>query len=241
MATPKKERQFIKANSSEEISQHVPKNKEQRRENALPDRIIAVVFWLLGIACEVVAILLLNKTIWPGDKPIMGLHPQIFWILVALILDMILVIIGSQFWKRGNDKDPASRENPVRFFLQNQMGLIVACLAFFPIIIILLNNKDLDTKTKRIVTAVAAVALMITGLASVDWDAPSQEELEQAIVEYGNETVYWTQFGKKYHLDKDCQAIVNSNNIFYGTIDESYEAGRTSPCKFCVQHAENNN
>ena len=141
----------------------------------------------------------------------MGLSKQLFWMLIALIADLIFVIIGSQFWKRANDVDPASEENKFKFWLWNQMGLIVACIAFFPLVILLLNNKELDAKTKKIATAVAAVCMLIAGLASYDWNPISAEQRDAMEVQYEGTTVYFTTFGKKYHIDPNCPTIINSS------------------------------
>ena len=232
----KKERKFVKASTQEPTAtpKKMPTTKPERREKATGKRIAAVIFWLLGIGCEVVAILLLNRTIWPGDGYIMGLSKQLFFMLVAMVLDLILVIIGSQFWKRANDVDPASEENKLKFWLWNQMGLIVACIAFFPLVILLLNNKDLDAKTKKIATVVAAVCLLITGLASYDWDPISAEQRDQMEVQYEGTTVYFTTFGKKYHIDPNCPTIINSSTVYEGTTAEAIDAGRTAPCKVCT-------
>ncbi len=230
----KKERSFIKASDQNSTPRTMPTTKTERREKATGKRIAAVCFWVLGIACEVVAILLLNQTIYPGEGYIMGLSKQLFWMLIALIADLIFVIIGSQFWKRANDVDPASEQNKVKFWLWNQMGLIVSCIAFFPIIIVLLRNKDLDEKTRKVATAVAAVALLISGLASYDWNPISAEQRDAMELEYQGTTVYYTTFGKKYHIDQDCPTIINSSNVYYGTIDEAIDAGRTAPCKVCT-------
>lgn len=230
----KKERSFIKASDQDTTAKTMPTSKPERREKAIGKRIAAVVFWLLGIACEVVVVLLLNQTIYPGEGYIMGLSKQLFFMLLALLADLILVIIGSQFWKRANDVDPASEENKLKFWLWNQMGLIVSCIAFFPIIILLLRNKNLDEKTRKIATAAAAIALLITGLASYDWNPISAEQRSQMEVQYQGTTVYYTTFGKKYHIDPNCSTIINSANVYYGSIDEAIDAGRTAPCKVCT-------
>ncbi len=204
--------------------------KAERREKATGKRVAAVVFWLLAIAMEIVFILFLNKTIyfpWYAEN-------QLLVLLVLLGLDLIFVIIGSQFWKKANDVDPASEKNKVKFFLWNQMGLIVSVLAFAPLILVLLNNKDLDKKTKKIVTACAAVALVIAGLFGIDYNPISEEE-RNAMEETITDDVYYTTFGKKYHTHEDCQALSNSATVYYGPISDALDAGRTEKCKFCIE------
>lgn len=230
-----KERKFVKASSGEAVKttkskteEKVSYTKEARHERATGKRIIAIVFWVLAIACEVVFFLTLNKTIYIKDY-------QLYVQIGALVLDLIFVIIGSQFWKRANDVDPASDANSVKFFLQNQMGLIVSILAFVPIVIVLLTNKDLDKKTKQVLVPVAAVALVLASLLSIDWNPISEEEYQATAQALKGETVYYTQFGKSYHLDPDCRALKNSSVVYEGTIEEALDAGRNDPCDFCVE------
>ncbi len=197
----------------------------------------AVVLWVLAIGCEVAAILLLNRTL---SLPKFGMGT---WLIIAIVLDLILVIVGSQLWKKANHQDPASEQSKVKFWLWNNMGVIAAVVAFFPLIIMLLKDKDLDPKTKRLVSVIAVVALIVAGAASYDWDPVSQEDLEAqraALEEEGvaaDGSVYWTPFGKVYHLDPDCQALTNSATLVTGTLDEAFEAKRVDLCKFCARNA----
>ncbi|MGI6607830.1 MAG: hypothetical protein ACOX1F_02445 [Erysipelotrichaceae bacterium] len=204
--------------------------KEERRQGASGKRIAAVIFWLIAFAFEVVAILVVNKTIF--IKPFTSDY-MLYTLIALLVLDLIFVIIGSQFWKRANDIDPVSEKNKLKFFLWNQMGLIVSVICFFPFILLLLNNKEMDAKTKKIVTAVATVAMLISGVASADWNPMSEEE-RIALEEEITAEVYYTTFGRKYHTHSDCQAIVNSKTIYHGPIADALDAGRTELCKFCA-------
>ncbi len=224
-----KERKFVKANARQETKVEVtPRTKEERRQKATGKRIAAFVFWILALACEVSFILTLNKTLYIEKN-------MLYWQLGFLIVDAILVIVGAQFWKRANDVDPASEENKLKFFLWNQMGLIAAAVCLAPLVILLITNKDLDKKTKNILLPVAAAALVIAGLFSWDWNPMSEEEMTQTITEYSGDTVYYTRFGKSYHLNPDCQALQNSSIVFEGTIQEALDAGRHDPCDFCVK------
>lgn len=230
-----KERKFVKASSGETVKTtkgtteaKVSYTKEARHERATGKRIAAIIFWVLAIACEVVFFLTLNKTIYVKNY-------QLYVQIGALVLDLIFVIVGSQFWKRANDVDPASESDPVKFFLQNQMGLIVSILAFVPIVIVLLTNKDLDKKTKQVLVPVAAVALVLASLLSIDWNPISEEEYQATAQALKGETVYYTQFGKSYHLDPDCRALKNSSVVYEGAIEEALDAGRNDPCDFCVE------
>lgn len=227
MAQKKEKKMVATENAGKAVSKTT---KAERSEKATGKRVAAVVFWLLAIAMEVIFILFLNKTIyfpWYAEN-------QLLVLLVLIGLDLIFVIIGSQFWKKANDVDPASERNKVKFFLWNQMGLIVSVLAFAPLILVLLKNKDLDKKTKKIVTACAAVALVIAGLFGIDYNPISEEERE-AMEETITDDVYYTTFGKKYHTHEDCQALSNSATVYYGPISDALDAGRTEKCKFCAE------
>ena len=193
-------------------------------------RIGAVVLWLFAIAFEVLCILFLNGYIF---IPAETIQPMTL-LIIGVAADLILVIIGSQLWKKANHIDPISKKNKVKFFLWNQMGLIVAVIAFMPLVIFLLKDKKLDPATRKIVTVVAAIALVLASLASIDWSPVSAEELDEAKATYGDGTVYWTTFGKSYHLDENCHTLNRSRTIYYGTIEEAFEANRHDPCDFCV-------
>ncbi len=201
--------------------------------NAKGLRIGAFALWLVAILFEVAAILLLNRTLsLPGNMTT--------WLIVAIAVDLVCVIIGSQLWKKSNRINPASEKNKLKFWLWNNMGVIVSVIAFFPLIILLLRDKNLDGKTKKLVTIIAAVALLVAGGASYDFDPVSQEDQEamraQAVenMSSASETVYWTPFGKSYHLDENCQTLTRSATLVSGTIDEAFEAKRFDPCDFCA-------
>ena len=223
-----KERKFVKASEINETKvEVVPRKKEERKQKATGKRIAAFVFWILALACEIAFILTLNKTLYIEKN-------MLYWQLGFIIVDAILVIVGAQFWKKANDVDPASSENGLKFFLWNQMGLIAAAVCLAPLVILLLTNKDLDKKTKNILIPVAAAALVIAGLFSWDWNPMSEEEMTHTIAEHSADTVYYTRFGKSYHLDPNCQALKNSSIVFEGNIQEALDAGRHDPCDFCV-------
>ncbi|MDL2324831.1 hypothetical protein LJC61_06760 [Ruminococcaceae bacterium OttesenSCG-928-A16] len=208
--------------------------------NATGLRIGAFVCWLLGIGFEVFAILVLNGT-FNFANPATGADHTLTAIIVALVADLILVIVGSQLWKKSNDIDPASEKNKVKFFLWNNMGLIASLVAFAPILLLLLTNKDLDQKTKRIASVVAVVMLVIAGAASIDYNPTSAEQkaaAEETAITMGVENVYWTPFGRKYHMDPDCQSLQNSATIYEGNIEQAFEANRNTPCKFCATDFE---
>jgi hypothetical protein len=198
------------------------------KKNAMPYRIVAVILWILALTCEVFAILFFTvKLEWgvlyedPGHT--------IAWI-AALALDLILLVIGSLLWKKGNHLDPAKKSQKTRFWIQNNLGVIVAALAFIPFLIFALTDKNATKKSKTLAAIAAAVALIIGVLFGIDWNPVSQEEmLENA----GFDTVYWTESGTVYHLDDDCQHLKNSADLFKGPSSAAIENGKTRLCKTC--------
>jgi len=221
-----KERKFVSAGRpSEKDAGKTPKGR------ATGLRIIAFVLWLAAFAFQALAIALLNGVLYlPYDQTML--------LIICIGLDLVCVIIGSLLWKRANRIDPASAKNKVKFFLWNNMGVIAAVIAFLPLVIILLRNKNLDPKTKKIVSVVAAIALLVAAALSIDYNPISQEELAELKAEVGDDTVYWTRWGRVYHLDPDCHTITKSATVYYGTIEEAVEANRHDPCYYCARRAE---
>src|SRR5690625_5272721 len=101
-------------------------------------RLFAMLAWILAIGGQIFAILkLLN-------------NEMLTWLIVTLVVILALSITGSQLWKKANRLDPASEPNKTKFFIQNQLGAIMAVLSFLPLILLFFSNKDLDKKTKGI-------------------------------------------------------------------------------------------
>ncbi len=216
------------AESAPQTVQHTIKPAPEKG-NPTGLRIGAVVLWVLAIAFEVLAALVLFGKISLSFLPVM------YQLIAFLVLDLVCVVIGSQFWKKANHIAPASEKNKAKFWLWNNMGLIVCCFAFIPIVVLMLSNKDLDKKTKIICTVVAVIALLIGGLTSYDWDPVSQEQLAEAEHVLNGVDVYWAPFGKVYHTHEDCQALNNSETLTVGSVDEAIAANRTRLCSFCAR------
>lgn len=233
MAEPKKKKKIVAADTGETVAAGSRKKKGARKEaapvgNATGYRVGAVLLWLVAIALEVVAVLMLNGTIN------LTFMPTTWQIVAALVLDLIFVIIGSQLWKKANHIKPASEKNKFLFWLWNNMGLIVCAFAFIPFVILALTNKKADKQTKAIATVVAVIALLIGGLFSYDWNPVSQEE-QQAAMAAITDDVYWSPFGKVYHTHEDCQSLNQSDTLTYGTVEQAIADGRTRLCAFCAK------
>lgn len=230
MAEKKKvQHTFVSATDGTQTSAPVvnmtPAAPVQGKKGATKFRLGAVGLWLAAFACEILAILFIVKKIaW---------QPNLLWIIVFLVVDLGCVIAGSLLWKKSNRLDPASEANKVKFWLWNNMGLIACAFAFIPFVIIALTNKQADKKTKVIATVVAVIALLIGGLFSYDWNPFSKEDLEGLQNDYGEQTVYWTAKGEKFHLYDDCGHLNHTTELSYGTIKQATEAGRQEVCKTC--------
>ena len=189
----------------------------------------AVGLWVLAIAFEVVAYLMLIGTIN------LTFMPTLTQIIIVLVLDLVCVIIGAQLWKKSNRIKPASEKNKLKFWLWNNMGVIACVVAFVPIIILMLTNKELDKKTKSIAVVVAVIALLIGGVCSYAFN-PVSEEQQQAAISAVEGDVFWAPFGKVYHTHDDCQALNQSDTLTYGTVEQAIAANRTRLCSFCAKN-----
>ena len=203
-----------------------------RNGSALPFRIGAAVLWILGIVCEIMAVLVMNGTLFlpgPGAST---------WLIIFLVVDLVMVVIGSQLWKRANHLAPASKENKLSYWVQTDLGVIVAAIAFAPVILLLLTNKDLDKGTKKAGAIVAAIALVAAVASGIDYHPATQEDLDQAeagaAVLSDDGLAYWTPFGEVYHFNPDCQYLKNSGTIYSGTVQDALDAKRTRGCSGCT-------
>ena len=197
-------------------------------------RIFAIVSWIVAIGFEIGAILLLGKT------PI-----SLTWLIILLVVDLIFVVIGSLQWKKANRFDPASEKDKIKFFIQNQLGLIISIIAFLPIVILIFTNKDLSGKQKGLVGSIAVIALLIAGLTGIDFDPASIEQYTKQTQQVESLTdgvnhVYWTKSGKSYHIYQDCSYINTdrTNEIFEGTVAQARELKNiTDLCDRCENRA----
>src|SRR5690554_743073 len=117
--------------------QFIPTDESKGKATRL--RVIAAILWLLAIGAQVVAISMLFK------QPV-----NITWIIILIVIDLALAVTGSVLWKKSNRLDPASEKNKLKFFMQSQLGLVVSMIAFLPLIIFILTNKNIDAKQKRL-------------------------------------------------------------------------------------------
>ena len=228
MAEPKKKK-IVSADTGEEVKAGSRKKKAAAPVgNAGGLRAGAIILWVVALVFEVLAFLVLI------GKINLKFMPSLYQIIAFLVLDLVCVIVGSQLWKKANHIKPASEKNKLKFWLWNNMGLIVCAVAFIPFVILALTNKEADKKTKAIATVVAVIALLIGGVASYDWN-PVSEEQQQAAMEAISDDVYWSPFGKVYHTHDDCSSLNQSDSLTYGTVEQAIADGRTRLCAFCAK------
>ena len=238
MAETKKRPTITNAAGYEEAKEAAQQGQSAIQGNATGLRVGAIVLWVLAFVFEVLAVLIVF------GKLNISFMPTMWALIILIVLDLACVVIGSQLWKKANHILPASEKNRTLFWIWNNLGVIVACFAFVPLIIIMLSNKDLDKKTKVIATIAAIVALLIGGAASVDYNPVSLEQQQAAMSELGATDVYWTPFGKVYHTHVDeegddyCPHLNRSEALTRGTVEQAIAAGRTRLCSWCARHDE---
>ena len=184
MAETKKKKKIVSADDGSEVkagSRKRPAMEAAPVGNATGLRIGAVALWVVAIVLEVVAILILNGTInWT-------FMPSLWQMIIALVLDLACVIIGSQLWKKANRIKPASEKNKFLFWLWNNMGVIVCAFAFIPFVILALTDKKADKKTKAIAanrTRLCAYCAKRDDISGVVTDQNVDEiELEEEYIE----------------------------------------------------------
>lgn len=215
-----------------EIVEYESSSRPAGKKSAGGLRIGAVVLWVLAILFEVGTIYMLNIA-------------ETTFAIIGIILDAICCIAGSLLWKKANRISPTRSKNKLVAFLWNQMGVIACLVAFIPLGLFLLLKADkISPKMKKIIAAIAAVAFLGSTGASIDYNPPTPESVAQAEAEAqmvnadfdGN--VFWTRWGKSYHLDENCQALARSETLISGTLEEAFEAKRNDPCDFCAGGAE---
>jgi hypothetical protein len=208
---------------------------DESKAKAKSFRIIAIISWVVAIGFEIGAILLLKKV--PVNTT---------WLIVLIVVDLIFAVIGALLWKKSNRLDPASEKDKVKFFIQNQLGLIISIIAFLPLVILIFTNKNMSGKQKGLLGSIAVIALLIAGITGVDFNPPSLEEYTEQTKQVESLTdgvnhVYWTKSGKSYHLYQDCSYINTdrTNEIFEGTVAQARALKNiTDLCDRCEKRAE---
>lgn len=237
--------------SSEAATSEPPANWKPTAEakaKATRFRWIAAVLWAVAIIGEGVAIFwLLRQREFVGEDgqlvrdPDTGLlqeqgvtatFPQ--WAFIALLVALVVIaalsITGSLLWKKANRLDPARKSETTRFFVQNQLGAIIAIVAFLPLIVLIFLNKDMDKGQKTtagIIGVVLAAAAVVIG---IDFTPPSVEQYtadQSTVIQLlGQDEVVWVDGGEVYHVCDTVPAIQTGSEIRTGTTAEAIAAGK---------------
>lgn len=234
-------------NKASEPSDATWKPTEAAKAQSTRLRIIALVLWVIAIGLEATGIFwLLRQREFVGQDglvrdPSTGLlqdehataqFPQ--WAFVSLLVLLVVIaalsITGSLLWKKANRLDPAKRSDTVRFFVQNQLGAIIAIVAFLPLIILIFTNKNMSQGQKAtagivgIVLAAAAVAF------GIDYNPPSVEKYtadQSAVIQLlGKDEVVWVDGGSVYHVCDKVSDIQTGSDKRTGTTAQAVEAGK---------------
>jgi hypothetical protein len=208
---------------TEDAAEPTWKPTPEAQQKASRYRIIALVLWLIAIAGELAAIF------WVLKQPSVNM----VLLVVAIVAIGALSVIGSLLWKRANEADPARRSDTVRFFIQNQLGAIIAAVAFLPLIAMILLNQNMDRTQKTIAGGLAVVVLAIAAAAGISTNPPSVEaydaETSQVIQLTGQDLVFWTKEGNVYHLCQQASAVnlqSKDNTIYSGTVGDAHADGK---------------
>jgi hypothetical protein len=217
----------------------------EAKSKATTLRVFAWILWLLALGGEAAAIFWVLK-----QDPI-----NMTYLIIAIVVIGALALSGSLLWKRANRADPASKSEPVRFFVQNQLGAIITLIAFIPLIVVILSNKDLAKKDKTIASIVAAAVCALVFFTSVDYNPASVEDYtsqnltcaqlpEDTTAEEvatcntdvatvtqltGKDLVTWTKSGDVYHLCEaasDVNLESEDNTIYEGTVADAITEGK---------------
>ncbi len=242
-----------KASKGEGSAPATWKPTEAAKKKATTLRIVAIVLWVIAIAGEAVGIFWLLRqrqaTSAAGtqgelvrdadtgllvESSVTYEFPQ--WAFITLIVLLVVIaalsITGSMLWKKANRLDPASQKDKFRFFVQNQLGAIIAILAFLPLIVMIFLNKDMSKNQKAIVGVVGIVLAAGSVALGIDYNPPSVEKYtadQSTVIQLlGKDEVHWVAGGSVYHVCADVSDITNaSSEPASGTTAEAVEAGKT--------------
>jgi len=218
------------------------------KKQSLTFRWIALGLWVLAIATEAVGIFwLLRQRVYVGEDgalvrdPDTGLleeqgvtatFPQ--WAFITLIVLLVVIaalsIGGSLLWKKANRLDPARKSDTVKFFVQNQLGVIIAIIAFVPLIILIFLNKDMDKGQKATAGIIGIVLAAVAVVFGIDFAPSSVEQYtadQSAVIQLlGEDEVFWVDGGQVYHVCDEVSDIQTGSEIMSGTTAEAVAAGK---------------
>ncbi len=243
----KVEQSALKAEADEPPAGWTP--TPEAKATATRFRWIAAILWAVAIASEAVGIFwLLRQRVFVGEdgtlvrdadtgllreQGVSAEFPQ--WAFVALLVLLVVIaalsITGSVLWKKANRLDPARKSDTVRFFVQNQLGAIIAIVAFLPLIILIFLNKDMSKGQKTTAGIVGIALAVLAAILGTSFNPPSVEQYtadQSAVIQLlGQDEVVWVDGGAVYHVCDEVPAIQTGSEIRTGTTAEAVEAGKS--------------
>lgn len=150
---------------------HAWRATQEQQSAAKRLRIFAGLSWLVAIGTEIAAIVMLLRNMFDQGN--------LYLLIGLLVVIAVFAIGGSLLWKAANRHDPAKRSEKFKFFFQNQLGAIITLIAFLPLLVLILLDKDMDPKNKQIATIVGGVLAVVATLIGVSWQPPSVEQYTQ--------------------------------------------------------------
>lgn len=141
---------------------------ETQKSSAKRLRLFAAIAWIVAIGGEIAGIVLLLQGRFDD-----GNLTLIIGLLVGIAF---FAIAGSLMWKAANKHDPATKSEPFKFFVQNQLGAIITIIAFLPLLAMIFLDKDMDPKNKQIAGGVGAALALVATLFGVSYNPPSVEQ-----------------------------------------------------------------
>jgi len=141
---------------------------QAQKSKAKKLRLFAGGSWFVAIATEIGAIVLLLKNKFD--------HGNLVLLIALLVVIAVFAIAGSLMWKASNKHDPATKAEPFKFFVQNQLGAIITVIAFLPLLALIFLDKDMDPKNKKIAGGVGLALAALATVIGIDFSPPSTEQ-----------------------------------------------------------------
>ena len=142
-----------------------------QKAKAKKQRLMAGGSWFVAIATEIAAIVALKKNTFDSGGLVL--------LIGLLVVIAVFAILGSILWKKSNRHDPATRSEPFKFFVQNQLGAIITIIAFLPLLALIFLDKDMDPKNKKIAGAVGVGLALLATTVGIDFKPASVEQYTQ--------------------------------------------------------------
>ena len=235
-----KKSEALTAGAVDETGTWKPTPESKKQATTL--RIWTAVLWVLAIAAEAVAIFwVLGRNSPFNEAPSYTTNPDgtlavssggfsttgVVVLIAFLVVDAILVIIANQLWKKANHLDPASKSNALRFFVQNQLGAIIAVVAFLPVIILIFTNKNMSSGQKALAGVIGIVIAAAAVWSGVDVHPASTEQYSAestAVIQIlGQDKAYWGPSSTVYHVCENVSDLSGSD-VRSGTTAEAVAA-----------------